>query len=71
MEMGFSWFFFVLFFLNGPLSVHLWGVQSGLLVHGLYPVDESLENVGHVFQRAHVQYRKNIGVLVIVGAHQR
>lgn len=61
-----NWVLFIL-----PLSVHLWGVQRGLLVHGLYPVDESLENVGHVFQRAHVQDRKNVGVLVIVGAHQR
>lgn len=57
--------FFVL-----PLSIHLWGIQSGLLVHGLNPVDKSLENVGHVFQGAHVQHRKNVRVLVIVGAHQ-
>lgn len=55
---------------NLPLSVHLWGVQSRLLVHGLDPVDKSLENVGHVFERAHVQYGKNIRVLIIVGAHQ-
>lgn len=53
-----------------PLSVHLRGVQGGLLVHGLDPIDQSLENVGYVFQRAHIQNGKNVRVLVIVRAHQ-
>ena len=37
-------------FLDLPLSIYLWGVQCGLLIHGLYPVDESLEDVGHMLQ---------------------
>lgn len=53
-----------------PLSIHLWRVQGGLLIHGFNPVDKSLENVSHMLQRAHVQHWKHIRVLIIVGAHQ-
>lgn len=63
-------FFFPSFFLTAPLSIHLWGVQCGLLVHGLYPVDESLENIGHMLERADIQDRKHIRMLVFVRAHQ-
>lgn len=60
----------LLFLPHLPLSIHLRGVQGGLLVHGLYPVDKSLKNVCHVLQRAHIQHRKHIRMLIIVGSHQ-
>lgn len=59
-----------LVFLNSPFSVHLRSIKCRLLVHGLNPVDESLKDIGHVLQRAHVQHRKHVRMLIVVGAHQ-